>query len=127
MDLKDYQELAKTTAKKEEDPDKEICFWGLGVVGEAGDISSCIKKLVFHKNESIKEGIRENIGDMMWYTAMICNFFNWNLQEILNENIEKLKKRHPQGFTYETAQRKGTMVKWSGEGEAKIVGAKDEN
>ena len=69
----------------------EISCWELGVSGEAGDIASCIKKLIFHKNESIKDGIKENIGDMMWYTAMICNWFEWNFEEILDENIKKLK------------------------------------
>jgi len=51
---------------------------------------------------------------MFWYSAMICNFFNWNLQEVLEQNIEKLKKRYPQGFTIEDAKRGGSMIKWSG-------------
>ena len=114
MELKEYQELCKTTAKKGETPELEISNWGLGIVGEAGDIASCIKKVVFHKNNLVKEGIKENIGDMMWYTAMICNFFNWDFSEILNENIEKLKKRYPGGFNFKDAQREGTMIKWSG-------------
>jgi len=122
MDLREYQELCKTTAKVYERKQDEITNWGLGIAGEAGDVASCIKKLVFHKNEAIKDGIKENIGDMMWYTAMICNYFGWNFQEILNENLEKLKKRHPKGFTYETAQRGGTMIKWSGEHEVKKAG-----
>jgi hypothetical protein len=39
---------------------------------------------------------------------MICNYFDWNLDEILNENIQKLKKRYPRGFTQKDAKRKGT-------------------
>jgi len=34
----------------------------------------------------------------MWYMAMICNFFNWNLEDILQENVEKLRKRYPIGI-----------------------------
>jgi NTP pyrophosphatase (non-canonical NTP hydrolase) len=120
MDLKQYQELAKLTAKKFDNPEVEIATWGLGITGEAGDVASCIKKTFAHKND-VKEGIKENIGDMMWYTAMICNFFGWNLQEILEMNIDKLKKRYPQGFNIEDARRGGTMVKWSGEGQVKEV------
>ncbi len=112
MDLKEYQEVAKVSAKKDfNTKDEEIMCWGLGVSGEAGDIASCIKKTFAHKKD-VKDGIRENIGDMLWYTAMICNFFGWGLNEILNENIEKLKKRFPQGFNYESVDR--DMVKWSG-------------
>ncbi len=121
MNLKEYQELAKLTAKKFDNPELEISTWGLGVTGEAGDIASCIKKTFAHKNEVVKDGIKENIGDMFWYSAMICNFFNWNMEEILQQNIEKLKKRYPQGFTIEDARRGGTMIKWSGEGEIKEV------
>ena len=114
MDLNEYQKLCKLTAKKFDDQKMELSSWGLGVAGEAGDIASCIKKLLFHKNEAIKDGIKENIGDVMWYVAMICNVLGWNLNEILEENIRKLKKRYPQGFTEKDAQRGGTMIKWSG-------------
>ena len=51
---------------------------------------------------------------MMWYTAMICNFFGWKFEEVLQENLDKLEKRYPGGFTFKDAQRGGNMVKWSG-------------
>lgn len=114
MNLKQYQEACKRTSKEFATPETEIATWGLGVAGEAGDIASCIKKIFAHKNEAIKEGLKENPGDTMWYIAMICNFFNWDMEEVLNENIEKLKKRYPEGFTFKDAQRDGTMIKWSG-------------
>ena len=85
--------------------------WGLGISGEAGDVASCIKKTFAHNNDQ-RFGVRENIGDTLWYMAMICNFFKWDMQEILNENLEKLKKRFPQGFTTEHASRGGTRVDW---------------
>lgn len=127
VNIKEYQIACKKTARVMDDKDKEICFWGLGVAGEAGDVASCIKKEVFHKNKGVRDGIRENIGDMMWYVAMICNFYNWDLDEILSENLEKLKKRYSSGgFTLEEAQRKHTMKKWSGEGKGEIVGGKND-
>lgn len=117
MRLNEYQEFCKATAKKFQSKDEELCAWGLGIAGEAGDVASCIKKVIFHKNEAIKDGIKENIGDVFWYAAMICNVLGWNLEEILNENIQKLKDRYPAGFTEKDAQRGGTMIKWSGVGE----------
>jgi len=112
INLKEYQELCKTTANKFEDKDKEISDWGLGLAGEAGDVAGCIKKTFFHGNDQ-RVGIRENIGDTMWYLAMICNFFGWDLEEVLAENIEKLKNRYPQGFTEKNASRSGTRVDWN--------------
>jgi len=110
--LKEYQEACKLTAKKFETPEKEIFTWGLGIAGEAGDVASCIKKTYAHDNDQ-RAGIKENIGDALWYAAMICNFFGWNLQEILNENLEKLKKRYPEVFKIEDAKRNGTMIDWN--------------
>jgi len=110
--LKEYQELCKATAKKFESAEKEILTWGLGIAGEAGDVASCIKKTFAHDNDQ-KTGIRENIGDALWYAAMICNFFEWDMQEVLDENIEKLRKRYPEGFTIQDAKRNGMMIDWN--------------
>lgn len=110
--LKKYQDLCRKTAQEFDNPKEEILTWGLGIAGEAGDVASCIKKTFAHGNDQ-KVGIRENIGDTLWYAAMICNFFGWNLQDILEENIQKLSQRFPKGFTQKDAQRKGTMIDWN--------------
>jgi len=111
-DLKEYQSLCRATAKKFETSEKEILTWGLGIAGEAGDVASCIKKTFAHDNDQ-RAGIRENIGDALWYAAMICNFFGWDMQEVLDENVAKLKKRFPNGFTIQDAKRNNTMTDWS--------------
>lgn len=114
--LSEYQKICKATAKNDFDTDiEEIMCWGLGLTGEAGDVAGCIKKVYAHKNENQKQGIRENVGDTLWCIAMICNFFGWDMNDILNENVEKLKKRYPEGFTLEGAQRGGTRVDWNEE------------
>jgi len=111
--LSEYQELCKKTSKKFDSREKEILTWGLGIAGEAGDVASCIKKTFIHENDQ-KKGIKENLGDTLWYAAMISNFFNWDLQEVLNENISKLEKRYEQkGFTEEKAKRNNTMIDWN--------------
>jgi len=113
MNLKQYQELCKKTAKKFETPKEEIMTWGLGLTGEAGDIAGCIKKTFAHDNDQ-REGIRENLGDTLWYMAMICNFFGWDMEEVLEQNIEKLKARYPDGkFTIEHAKRQGERIDWN--------------
>ena len=112
--LKEYQDLCRMTAKRFDTPEKEILTWGLGISGEAGDVASCIKKTFAHDNDQ-KQGIRENIGDTLWYAAMICNFFDWDMHDILEENISKLRKRFPDGFTTEKAKRNGTMIDWNEE------------
>ena len=58
MNLKEYQELCKKTAKKFDNKNEEIMVWGLGVAGEAGDLAGCIKKTKAHGNDQ-KLGIKE--------------------------------------------------------------------
>lgn len=113
MDLSTYQKLCALTAKKFDNREIEIMTWGLGIAGEAGDVASCIKKTFAHGNTAITSGIKENLGDTMWYLAMICNYFNWDLQQVLEENVTKLNARYPDGFTLANAQRAGTKIDWN--------------
>jgi len=111
MDLKEYQKLCRKTAKRFRNKEKELMTWGLGVSGEAGDVASCIKKTVSH-GDNQKKGISENVGDTFWYLAMICNYFGWNLEDVMEENIKKLAKRHPKGFSNKGA-RKNKREDWN--------------
>ena len=45
-------------------------------------------------------------GDICWYLAILCESFGWNLDEIMQINIDKLKARYPEGFdTYRANHR----------------------
>jgi len=111
MNLKDYQKLCQRTAKRFGGREKEIMTYGLGLAGEAGDVAGCIKKTVSHSDDQ-KAGIKENLGDTLWYVAMICNFYGWNLEDVMKENIDKLTKRYPKGFVTKAAKRNNTRVDW---------------
>ncbi len=110
--LKKYQQACKKTAQHFKNKKEEIMNWGLGIAGEAGDVASCIKKTFAHGNDQTA-GIKENLGDTMWYMATICNYFGWDLKDVLNENLEKLSKRYAKGFTKEEAARKNTKIDWN--------------
>ena len=111
MNPNEYQELVKRTTKFFGNKWEELMAWGLGVSGEAGDVAGCIKKTCCHQNDQTA-GIKENLGDVLWYIAAICNFEGWKLEDVMQENIEKLKKRYPQGFTEKDAARKNTRIDW---------------
>jgi len=104
MNLREYQKLCKKTAKKFDNREKEILTWGLGIAGEAGDVAGCIKKTFSHGDDQ-KAGIKENLGDTLWYIAMICDFFDWDLEDVMRDNVKKLKKRHPKGFSQKSAKK----------------------
>lgn len=71
------------------------CF---GLSGETGEFIDMIKKWIFHDKELNIEHAKKELGDVCWYIAMICDGFGWNLDEIMEMNITKLKERYPQGF-----------------------------
>ena len=110
--LKNYQEFCKTVAKKFDDPEKEIMTLGLGISGEAGDVAGCVKKTVSHKDDQ-KPGIKENLGDTLWYIGAICNFFGWDLEDVFSENMEKLRKRYPAGHFTEKDAGKRERIDWN--------------
>jgi len=112
--LKNYQEFVKSVTKDFSDKEKEIMTWGLGISGEAGDVAGCIKKTYSHGNDQ-KPGIKENLGDTLWYIAAICNFYGWKMEDIFNENVDKLKKRYSSGAFTEQDAAKRERIDWNEE------------
>lgn len=94
-------------------PDKPKCFKPvvedlggvlngcLGLAGEAGETLDMIKKWIFHEKDLDRDHLKKELGDVMWYMAMICYSFGFDLDEILQMNIDKLKARYPEGFDTE--------------------------
>lgn len=112
MNLKQYQKLCQKTAKNFSNSTEEIMTYGLGIAGEAGDVAGCIKKTFAHNDNQV-QGIKENLGDTIWYLAMICNYFHWDLEDVLQENVQKLQTRYPQGFNEDLAKREGQRIDWN--------------
>lgn len=78
----------------------------LGLTGETGEFCDMVKKFIFHEKEMDFEHLKKELGDVMWYVAMICHAMHWNLDEILAMNVEKLKARYPEGFDVERANNR---------------------
>lgn len=78
----------------------------LGLAGETGEVLDMVKKWVFHEKELDKEHLKKKIGDVMWYVAMLCESFGFDLDEILQMNIDKLMARYPEGFDTDKANNR---------------------
>jgi NTP pyrophosphatase (non-canonical NTP hydrolase) len=113
VSIEEYQRFVKQVQKKFKDPKDALAVWGLGLSGEAGDAAGCIKKTLFHDNDQTL-GIKENLGDCLWYIAAICNHQGWTLEELMKENVDKLKSRYPKGrFMEKDARRNGERIDWN--------------
>jgi len=110
--LEKYAAFCKTTCSPFENKEKEIMTFGLGLCGEAGDAAGCIKKICSHKDDQLP-GLKENLGDVMWYIAEICNFYGWTIEEVIQGNIDKLSKRYPNGFDWTALSRGNKRIDWN--------------
>ena len=78
----------------------------LGLSGEVGEFNDMIKKWIFHEKQFDEEHAKKELGDVMWYVAMMCESFGWDLNEIMQMNVDKLKARYPEGFSVELANNR---------------------
>jgi NTP pyrophosphatase (non-canonical NTP hydrolase) len=102
----EYQALALRTASAESlvDPETMLNAAALGLNGEAGEIADHVKKVLFHGHpldDATRDKIAKEIGDILWYCAMGAKGLGLGLGEIAQMNVEKLKKRYPEGFSTE--------------------------
>ena len=98
-DLDMYQQVAKTTAIYPRE--QAIIYPTLGLTGEAGEVANKVKKIIrdgSNKNdEKLVSEIKAEIGDCLWYIAVLADDFNIKLSDIASTNIEKLANRQKKG------------------------------
>lgn len=95
-----YQEKACKTAIFPESQAME--YLTLGLTGEAGEIANKVKKFIRDgatKDEYLAKRIEigYEIGDVLWYCAVLAEELEMNLGHIMEKNLEKLADRHKRG------------------------------
>ena len=75
----------------------------LGVITEAGEMAENIMAHLIDGAPLDTVNLMEEGGDVMWYLAIPMNVYGWTMNQVLQANIEKLKKRYPAGWTQEKA------------------------
>lgn len=78
----------------------------MGLTGEAGELTDLFKKWIFHNAPLDEEHAKKEVGDVCWYIAMICHSMGWDLDDILQMNVDKLKVRYPDGFDTEKSNHR---------------------
>lgn len=98
MNFNEYQKLALRTANKDKDL---VINAALGLAGESGEVADLIKKHLFQGHELNKEKIVDELGDILWYIAIMAEGLGVEMEVIPTHNINKLRKRYPNGFEAE--------------------------
>lgn len=75
----------------------------MGISTEAGELLDALKKYFFYDKELKISNIKEEVGDIFWYCALLCDELGVSFEEIAQLNIKKLKVRFPDRFTSESA------------------------
>ncbi|MCC5915855.1 MAG: nucleoside triphosphate pyrophosphohydrolase family protein [Cryomorphaceae bacterium] len=96
MDFKVYQKAASKTIQdytKDKDTSKLIPF--LGLIGEAGSVISELKKSLRDGDTYTSYGnkLKEELGDVLWYISTIATQYKFDLEEIAEHNLSKIKDR----------------------------------
>ena len=73
----------------------------LGLFGETGEVADILKKAMFQGHDLDTNHIAEELGDIAWYLAITASAIGKNLDDIFQENVDKLWKRYPDGFDSE--------------------------
>lgn len=104
--LNEYQRHALRTApnpKKKITVDADLLHGAIGIATESGELLDAIKKHLFYGRKLDDTNLREEIGDVMWYLAILCRATNTDMSIIASINIEKLRLRYPDKFDQERA------------------------
>ena len=72
-----------------------------GMVGEIGELHSIYQKRYQGHKELTDEHRMKELGDLLWFVAEYCTANLWDLNDIMQMNIDKLKARYPEGFDAE--------------------------
>ena len=98
MKVNEYQKEALRTASGMNDQFPRILNGVLGLAGESGECVDMLKKHLFQGHDLDKEHMAKELGDVAWYLAVSADAIGYDLESIMQMNVDKLRKRYPDGF-----------------------------
>ena len=99
----DYAALLTRMNKLELEDDcnlSQLLTAALGLTAESGEFTEIVKKIILQGkpyNEDNVFHMKRELGDICWYIAQACMALDTSFDEIIEMNVEKLKKRYPGG------------------------------
>lgn len=100
MTINEYQKNALRTANHTSASDALINSV-MGLCGESGECVDMVKKYYFQGHELDTTHLAKELGDVAWYLALAAHSIGYDLETVLQMNVDKLRKRYPDGFDAE--------------------------
>ena len=98
MQVNEYQQLAMATLNPNLSRKDVLINSVMGLCGESGEAIDIVKKWLAQGHDLDKERLMKELGDIAWYLAEAATALDLPLEDVLQANIDKLKKRYPDGF-----------------------------
>lgn len=97
--MNQFQDAAKDVAIYRNNTDDGIGYTSLGLAGEAGEVANKVKKWKRGDmtQSELEDVLLDELGDVLWYVAMLAHEAGWSLDQIAQRNIEKLSSRKARG------------------------------
>jgi len=100
MDLNQYQDSALKTAIYP-NQGQNFSYPALGLMGEAGEVADKLKKVIRDNDgvltDPVRDAVAKELGDCMWYLAVLANELDYDLNTIAEDNLLKLLFRQERG------------------------------
>lgn len=107
MNITEYQEKSKRTLNTNLTNNELLSNMAMGISGETGEVIDHLKKYLYQGHDLQIDLIGEEIGDVMFYIANLCNLLEIDLKDVIEGNYNKLLKRYPDGFSKEKSINRG--------------------
>ena len=81
----------------------------IGICSEGGELLDLVKKIIFQgkkPSEELRNKVKNELGDVMWYVQQVLITMEWDLEEVLAENTKKLSGRYPEGFSVNKSENR---------------------
>lgn len=78
----------------------------LGLSSEVGELMDAVKRHVYYGKTLDRVNLLEEAGDLLWYWALLVSSLDADPQQVLRANIDKLRKRYPDKFQSELAEKR---------------------
>jgi NTP pyrophosphatase (non-canonical NTP hydrolase) len=104
MTLEEYQRAAARTVNPRLSDTERLVDAAAGLAEEAGEVLGLVRKHAYMGHELDRDRLTRELGDVLWCVATIASGLGVTLDEVAAANVEKLRRRYPDGYSDEASR-----------------------
>jgi len=104
LTLADYQRAAARTLNRSLTPNERLLDAAAGLAEEAGEVLGLVRKHLFMRHDLDRARLLIELGDALWCLTAIAGALDLTLEDAAAANLEKLRRRYPEGYSDEASR-----------------------